>query len=55
MDGPCGQCGKDTQICYHCHNCVQHCSCPANSLFDADELGLDPESDNTPEDESRHA
>ena len=51
---PCGQCGDDVPTCPNCHNCAKHCSCGA-SLFDADELGLDPESDNTPEDVSRHA
>ena len=51
----CGQCGNLTHLCINCHNCVDHCSCPMRDLFDADELGLDPETDNTPEDDSRHA
>jgi len=50
----CGQCGLEGDICNNCHNCVIHCSCPAMT-FDADELGLDPETDNTPNAESRHA
>jgi len=54
MRNGCGQCGKKVALCDNCHNCEVHCACAA-SIFDADELGLDPESDNTPEDESRHA
>ena len=50
----CGQCGVEGDVCNNCHNCVDHCSCPATT-FDADELGLDPETDNTPNTESRHA
>lgn len=50
----CGQCGKKKSLCDHCHNCIDHCSCPSRP-FDADELGLDPETDNTPEDHTRHA
>ena len=50
----CGQCGKKVDLCISCHNCGKHCRCPY-TLFDADELGLDPETDNTPETESRHA
>ena len=49
----CGQCGKKKHLCGNCHRCDTHCSCAAT--FDADELGLDPETDNTPKDESRHA
>ena len=49
----CGQCGRKRHLCANCHNCVDHCHCGAT--FDADELGLDPETDNTPETESRHA
>lgn len=30
-------------------------ACCCEVEFDADELGLDPETDNTPEDPSRHA
>ena len=51
----CGQCGKKKKLCSNCHRCPDHCSCALNAEFDADELGLDPETDNTPEDESRHA
>jgi len=50
----CGQCGEVTLTCNNCHNCVEHCSCAAND-FDSDELGLDPETDNTPKTGSRHA
>ena len=51
----CGQCGDLAPLCSNCHNCADHCSCALAGGFDADELGLDPETDNTPEDESRHA
>lgn len=54
MNG-CGQCGSIERLCLNCHNCETHCSCSFKAAFDADELGLDPETDNTPEDESRHA
>lgn len=50
----CGQCGKRKTLCLNCHNCEQHCLC-AGTIFDADELGLDPETDNTPDTEERHA
>jgi len=50
----CGQCGAIVELCGNCHNCADHCSCPAMT-FDADELGLDPETDNTPNTGSRHA
>ena len=50
----CGQCGDTAELCINCHNCKYHCSCPVG-IFDADELGLDPETDNTPNAESRHA
>ncbi len=49
----CGQCGIEAPLCGSCHRCEDHCRC--GHLFDADELGLDPETDNTPETESRHA
>jgi len=52
--GNCGQCGEATEICGQCHNCAEHCRC-GHDLFDADELGLDPETDNTPKTGSRHA
>jgi len=50
----CGQCGLQQELCANCHNCADHCRCPAMT-FDADELGLDPETDNTPNTGSRHA
>jgi len=50
----CGQCGATLELCPNCHNCESHCLCPA-STFDADELGLDPETDNTPNAGDRHA
>ena len=50
----CGQCGEESDLCRACHNCEAHCHC-GQTIFDADELGLDPETDNTPETESRHA
>ena len=53
--GGCGQCGDEGRLCLNCHNCEDHCLCGTWWLFDADELGLDPETDNTPETESRHA
>jgi len=40
--------------CDVCKMCLDHCTCQ-QSLFDADELGLDPESDNTPNAGERHA
>jgi len=49
----CGQCGALESLCLNCHRCADHCRC--GGLFDADELGLDPETDNTPEDDQRHA
>ena len=49
----CGQCGRKKHLCDSCHNCELHCRCGAT--FDADELGLDPETDNTPDTEERHA
>lgn len=55
-DGNCGQCGVRTNVCLECHNCSQHCHCSAHGAqFDSDELGLDPETDNTPETPERHA
>ena len=52
--GNCGQCGEEGPTCANCHNCQVHCNC-ACAWFDYDELGLDPETDNTPEDPSRNA
>ena len=51
----CGQCGSKKHLCINCHNCDDHCACGFRESFDADELGLDPETDNTPGDDSRHA
>jgi len=53
MKHGCGQCGEIVPLCGNCHRCDAHCRC--GGVFDADELGLDPETDNTPETESRHA
>jgi len=55
MSVGCGQCGAIVTLCPNCHRCEDHCSCPQMGLFDADELGLDPETNNTPEDADRHA
>ena len=49
----CGQCGALEGLCLFCHLCEEHCRC--GGLFDADELGLDPETDNTPTEGSRDA
>lgn len=54
----CGQCGALVDLCLNCHRCPEHCACGFavdDALFDSDELGLDPETDNTPDTESRHA
>jgi len=51
----CGQCGEQVPLCLNCHDCKDHCRCGLLHTFDADELGLDPETDNTPKDETRHA
>jgi len=53
-EGICGQCGNESTVCKYCHNCVRHCFC-GTANFDADELGLDPETDNTPDASTRHA
>ena len=56
MEMGCAQCGEVVALCDNCHCCETHCACPARSAtFDADELGLDPETDNTPNTGSRHA
>jgi len=52
--GGCQQCGKEGKLCDDCSRCHNHCLC-GHSLFDADELGLDPETDNKPGAESRDA
>lgn len=49
----CGQCGAKKHLCRNCNNCSDHCAC--GMTFDADELGLDPETDNTPDSEDRRA
>ena len=49
----CGNCGEGyplTHLGYECHACRDE-----RALFDADELGLDPETDNQPNAESRGA
>ena len=49
----CGNCGEGyrlTPIGFECQECRDE-----RALFDADELGLDPETDNTPEAQSREA
>lgn len=52
----CDECQEELPLCGDCHRCGPHCVCGRRTgLFDADELGLDPETDNTPEDPSRHA
>jgi len=53
MKNGCGQCGEQVPLCGNCHNCAVHCGCVG--MFDADELGLDPETDNTPNSEDRRA
>jgi len=55
MRQACGQCGEVLPLCFHCHKCQEHCRCGTTDNFDADELGLDPETDNTPKTRSRHA
>ncbi len=49
----CGNCGPDYILAingFECPDCQEQ-----RTLFDADELGLDPETDNTPKDRSRGA
>jgi hypothetical protein len=45
----CRGCGEDDfeddEICGNCHQCDWCCGCDDEALFDADELGLDPEED----------
>lgn len=46
----------EPRVCDDCDGCVHYCTCrPLTTFdgFDADELGLDPETDNFPEDPSR--
>lgn len=52
----CYECEKELDLCGDCHNCADHCTCGRlTGLFDPDELGLDPETDNKPTDGSRDA
>jgi len=49
----CGNCGDGYRLAplgWECHACTAE-----RALFDADELGLDPESDNTPDSPGRAA
>ncbi|KKL65373.1 hypothetical protein LCGC14_2155600 [marine sediment metagenome] len=49
----CGNCGESyrlTPLGFECPDCLHE-----RGLFDADELGLDPETDNTPKAHSREA
>ena len=49
----CGNCGEGYRLTPsgpECHACSQE-----RALFDADELGLDPETDNTPNHQDRVA
>lgn len=42
----CEACGaQSTRICEDCGACPDCCWCSYSALFDADELGLDPETD----------
>jgi len=53
----CQVCGigfESQYLCKGCSNCLTDCVCHPD-LFDADELGLDPESDNTPDAGERSA
>jgi len=56
MTHACPSCGRnkhDGLMCSDCGFCGACCDCVA--LFDADELGLDPETDNTPDHQERTA
>jgi len=49
----CGNCGDNypyTPLGFECHSCYD-----LHAEYDADELGLDPETDNTPKAQSRGA
>lgn len=39
---------EDDELCDRCHRCEWCCECDDAALFDADELGLDPETDDSP-------
>ncbi len=44
----CDECGRRTRVddlCDECFCCEDCCECSRDELFDADELGLDPEED----------
>ncbi len=45
----CRGCGEDDlepdEVCSDCKQCEWCCACDDGALFDADELGLDPEED----------
>lgn len=49
----CGNCYHGGGQCQKCSQCSSCCDCGAE--FDADELGLDPETDNTPNHQERTA
>ena len=55
MTHVCDECLEEKSLCGNCHRCSLHCICEGTSTFDADELGLDPETDNTPGDHTRDA
>ena len=40
----CYECDRLAELCPECQNCDRHCECQQD-LFDADELGIDPEVD----------
>lgn len=41
----CGCAGVRESLCAECECCADCCFCTLDELFDADELGLDPEDD----------
>jgi hypothetical protein len=42
----CADCGCEVDaLCDECACCLDCCECDGGALFDADELGLDPEDD----------
>ena len=49
----CQEHGQFGFLCKKCGRCEECCDCAG--LFDADELGLDPETDNTPNHQERAA
>lgn len=44
-DQLCPECGELDELCGECHLCASWCCDCEEALFDADELGLDPEDD----------